>query len=78
MNPPVLSHMGRPRTARLKNAREGRQSGGVTRVACNNLEVASKPVWAPSPLKKTRVGRSYKCSLCRKERHNLSNCPLQS
>ncbi|KAJ7306275.1 hypothetical protein DFH08DRAFT_720777 [Mycena albidolilacea] len=79
MNPPVISHKGRPRTARLKNAREGRQrGGGVTRIACNNLEVASEPVSNPSPPKKSRVGKSYKCSLCRKEGHNCSNCPLQS
>ncbi|KAJ6553226.1 hypothetical protein B0H19DRAFT_1295886 [Mycena capillaripes] len=79
MNPPVISHKGRPRTARLTNAREGRQrGGGVTRVACNNLEVTSEPVASPSPPKKSRVGRSYKCSLCRKEGHNRSNCPLQS
>ncbi|KAJ6566683.1 hypothetical protein B0H19DRAFT_1138369 [Mycena capillaripes] len=67
MNPSVISHKGRPCTARLTNAREGQQRGdGVTRVACNNLEVASEPV------------SSYKCSLCRKEGHNRLNCPLQS
>ncbi|KAJ6571664.1 hypothetical protein B0H19DRAFT_905626, partial [Mycena capillaripes] len=59
MNPPVISHKGRPRTARLTNAREGRQrGGGVTRVAGS-----------------FRASVSYKCSLCRKEGHNRSNCP---
>ncbi|KAJ6566611.1 hypothetical protein B0H19DRAFT_1138258 [Mycena capillaripes] len=71
MNPPGISHKGRPRTARLTNTCEGRQrGGGVTRVACNNLEVASEPVSSPSPRKDL--------GLCRKEGHNRSNCPLQS
>jgi hypothetical protein len=53
MNPPVISHKGRLRNARLTNAREGRQRGdGVTRIARNNLEVASESVLSPSPRKK--------------------------
>ncbi|KAJ7112520.1 hypothetical protein C8R44DRAFT_590017, partial [Mycena epipterygia] len=28
MDPPVISHKGRPRTTRITNAREGRQHGG--------------------------------------------------
>lgn len=53
MSPPVISHKGRLRNARLTNAREARQRGdGVTRIARNNLEVASESVSSPSPRKK--------------------------
>ncbi|KAJ7327953.1 hypothetical protein DFH08DRAFT_710016, partial [Mycena albidolilacea] len=74
-NPSAISHEGRPRTARITNAREGQQrGGGVTRATRTNVEVASEPA-SPSAPKKSRVGRSYKCSLCR-QGHNRLNCPL--
>ncbi|KAJ6569713.1 hypothetical protein DFH09DRAFT_1080440 [Mycena vulgaris] len=86
LDPPVISHKGRPRTARLTNAREGRtRGGGVTagidtcrREVINSL--ADSRVnednldSGPNP-KKSHSGRTYKCALCRKEGHNRSHCP---
>ncbi|KAJ7674382.1 hypothetical protein B0H14DRAFT_2423844, partial [Mycena olivaceomarginata] len=72
MDPPVISHKGRPRTNRLTNAREGRQQGGGTRLSGRVQAQRTDP--APST---SRVGRAYKCSLCRQEGHNRSNCPLR-
>ncbi|KAJ7843988.1 hypothetical protein B0H14DRAFT_2358831, partial [Mycena olivaceomarginata] len=76
INPPVISHKGRPRTARLTNAREGRHRGGGV-PARRPTVVAVEDVSGPSA-KKSRAGRSYKCSLCRQEGHNRAKCPLQS
>ncbi|KAF8199223.1 hypothetical protein K438DRAFT_1467141, partial [Mycena galopus ATCC 62051] len=70
MDPPVISHKGRPRTNRLTNAREGRQRGGGTRSSDRTQTQTTEP--APSA---SRVGRAYKCSLCRQGGHNRSNCP---
>ncbi|KAJ7686046.1 hypothetical protein B0H14DRAFT_2654516 [Mycena olivaceomarginata] len=71
MDPPVISHKGRPRTNHLTNAREGRQRRGGTRLSGRMQAQRTDP--APST---SRVGRAYKCSLCRQEGHNRSNCPL--
>ncbi|KAJ7793466.1 hypothetical protein B0H14DRAFT_2393480, partial [Mycena olivaceomarginata] len=76
INPPVISHKGRLRTARLTNAREGRHRGGGV-PARRPTVVAVEDVSGPSA-KKSRAGRSYKCSLCRQEGHNRAKCPLQS
>ncbi|KAJ7846096.1 hypothetical protein B0H14DRAFT_2357784, partial [Mycena olivaceomarginata] len=70
------SHKGRLRTARLTNAREGRHRGGGV-PARRPTVVAVEDVSGPSA-KKSRAGRSYKCSLCRQEGHNRAKCPLQS
>ncbi|KAJ7798092.1 hypothetical protein B0H14DRAFT_2530602 [Mycena olivaceomarginata] len=75
IDPPVISHKGRPRTARLTNAREGQQrGGGVARTTRATMRAGLDPASASA----SRVGRTYKCSLCRQEGHNRSNCPLQS
>ncbi|KAJ7300393.1 hypothetical protein DFH08DRAFT_725364 [Mycena albidolilacea] len=75
IDPPVISHKGRPRTARLTNARMGQQSGGgVARTTRATMRAGPDPASASA----SRVGRTYKFSLCRQEGHNRSNCPLQS
>ncbi|KAJ7885137.1 hypothetical protein B0H14DRAFT_2498944 [Mycena olivaceomarginata] len=75
IDPPVISHKGRPRTARLTNAHEGQQrGGGVARTTRATMRAGPDPASASA----SRVGRTYKCSLCRQEGHNRSNCPLQS
>jgi hypothetical protein len=77
IDPPVISHKGRPRTARLTNARMGQQrGGGVARTTRATMRAGPDPASASA----SRVRRTYKFSLCRQEPegHNRSNCPLQS
>ncbi|KAJ7163199.1 hypothetical protein C8R46DRAFT_903798, partial [Mycena filopes] len=76
MDPPVIPHKGRPRTARLTNAREGRQRGGGTSSAPRTQGEPTRLDSGESSPKRSRVGRAYKCSLCREEGHNRSRCPL--
>ncbi|KAJ7181501.1 hypothetical protein C8R43DRAFT_869384, partial [Mycena crocata] len=80
IDPPVTAHKGRPRT-RLTNAREGRQRGGGTlnirRTTRTQADAISTQDDSSSAPRKSRVGRTYKCALCRQEGHNRSRCPLQ-
>ncbi|KAJ7112254.1 hypothetical protein C8R44DRAFT_632164, partial [Mycena epipterygia] len=75
MDPPVISHKGRPRTTRITNAREGRQRGRGA-ASTGRTQPAAEPI-STSTSKRSRVGRTYKCSLCHKEGHNRAKCPLQ-
>lgn len=81
MDPPVINPKGRPRTTRLTNAREGRQrGGGATNKTCTQPRAESEDSESQAasgpPPKKSRVGMTYKCALCRQEGHNRSRCPL--
>ncbi|KAJ7906429.1 hypothetical protein B0H13DRAFT_2194221, partial [Mycena leptocephala] len=72
-DPSVISHKGRPRTSRITNAREGRQRGGGATSASRTQTDPIEPE-GPAP-KRSQVGRTYKCTLCRQEGHNRSKCP---
>ncbi|KAJ6469917.1 hypothetical protein C8R45DRAFT_837026, partial [Mycena sanguinolenta] len=76
-DPPAISHKGRPRTARITNAREGRQQGGGARGTRVERLVQSNQADGSAP-NASRAGRTYKCSLCRQTGHNRSKCPLMA
>ncbi|KAJ7159150.1 hypothetical protein C8R43DRAFT_882102, partial [Mycena crocata] len=74
--PPIITHKGRPRSTHITNAREGRQRGGGASGKSHRRQ-AEAPAPGP-PAKKSRVGWTYKCTLCREDGHNRAKCPLQS